>query len=729
MKHITFITGQLSKKRLVAAVALASGVLAGSDVVAQEEGIAALEEIVVTAERRSADVQDIPISMSVFNEALLEKKSVNRLEDLQFASPGLSVNNAGLTQSVNIRGIGLASGSPAVTNGVATYVDGLFQPPIVSANTFYDIADVQVLRGPQGTFAGANSTGGAVVINSKRPELGEPVNGYIEMGLGTYSARNAQGAVGFSLGDTFAVRAAMNFQDRDSYYNSVGTEHTTAGSLDEESVRLSALWAPTEALEIYTKYDRADKSTGGYAYRPIPTTANAAGRVGGIRDLSYNSPTANDETAETGQFEVSYALDNGVNLKWLSGYQEKEINNLFDSDGTVLASVSRKQFVGEDQISHEFNIISDTGEKLEWVVGGYYQKNKIDVNIANSSGVTILAATDKIIKGAFGQVGYFVTDDVQVEFGIRKAWFEAYNDPDSGVFIVPLNNLKVAEISGDYKDDSLLGKLSVNWNYDQNNLIYAFVAKGYKPGGINSSVSTFDGETVWSYEAGWKSTMLDGRLRTTASLFYNDYENFQNNAIDLTTGRNDVYNIAEATIQGVELSAEGQFGALRLDASFSYVDSELKPTLALVNTRALPGSNLGPQCAAGEPSNPPVCFDYTSYLLGTDSGPNLYAPEYSFTVGAEYEFVVFNGATLTPRLNYAWLDEQWNNLIYDKTTDLLKSRGLLSAMVTLEKDAWKVQAYGRNLTDKEYLSGQETNFNQEFYGAPREYGVNFTYNF
>ncbi len=728
MKHITFITGQLPKNRLVAAVALASGVFAGSDAVAQD-GMAALEEIVVTAERRSADVQDIPISMSVFNEALLERKSVSRLEDLQFASPGLAVNNAGLTQSVNIRGIGLASGSPAVTNGVATYVDGLFQPPIVSANTFYDIADVQVLRGPQGTFAGANSTGGAIVINSKRPQIGEDINGYVELGLGNYSERNAQGAVGFSLGDTFAVRAAMNLQDRDSYYNSVGTEHTTAGSLDEESIRLSALWAPTEALEIYTKYDRADKSTGGYAYRPIPTTANAAGRVGGIRDLSYNSPTANDETAETGQFEVSYALDSGVNLKWVSGYQEKEINNLYDSDGTVLDTVSRDQFVGEDQISHEFNIISDTGEKLEWVVGGYYQKNKIDVNIANSSGVTILAATDKVIKGAFGQVGYFVTDDVQVEFGLRKAWFEADNDPDSGVFIVPLNNLKVAEISGSYKDDSLLGKLSVNWNYDENNLVYAFVAKGYKPGGINSAVSTFDGETVWSYEAGWKSTMLDGRLRTTASLFYNDYENFQNNAIDLSTGRNDVYNIAEATIQGLELSAEGQFGALRVDASFSYVDSELKPTLALVNTRALPGSNLGPQCAAGQPSNPPVCFDYTSYLLGTDAGPNLYAPEYSFTVGVEYEFVVFNGATLTPRLNYAWLDEQWNNLIYNETTDLLESRGLLSAMVTLEKDTWKVQAYGRNLADKEYITGQETNFNQEFYGAPREYGVNFTYNF
>jgi len=468
------------KKVLAAAISLATCALTGHGVLAEEvseeDFLSALEEVVVTAERRSANVQDIPISMSVFNEELLQKKSVTRLDDLQFASPGLAVSDAGLTQSVNIRGIGLASGDPDVTNGVATYVDGLFQPPIVSTNTFYDISDVQVLRGPQGTFAGANSTGGAIMINSRRPKIGEDLNGYVQLGLGNYDSTTAQGAIGLPVGDSLAVRAAINMRDRDSYYNSVGTEETEAGSLDEESVRLGLLWSPIEALEIYTKYDKSEKSSGGYAYRPIPTTANAAGRVGGIRDLSYNTPTKNDESAETGLFEAGYTFSNELTMKWVSGYQEKEIDNTYDTDGTVLASSTRDQTVAEDQVSHEFTLVSNTDEKMEWVVGGYYQNNKVDVDIFNSSGVDILINNDKTIKGLFGQVGYFVHDDVQVEFGLRKAWFDAENDPASGVF-VGNGTIKVATISGSYEDDALLGKLSVNWNLDDNNLLYVFRKK------------------------------------------------------------------------------------------------------------------------------------------------------------------------------------------------------------------------------------------------------------
>ena len=120
-----------------------------------------VEVITVKSERRIKRVQDIPTSMTVLSAKQLEKKAVSRLDDLPFASPGLTITDAGLTQSVNIRGIGLASGDPDVTNGVGTYIDGLFQPPIVSTLNFYDVANIQVLRGPQGTFAGSNSTGGA----------------------------------------------------------------------------------------------------------------------------------------------------------------------------------------------------------------------------------------------------------------------------------------------------------------------------------------------------------------------------------------------------------------------------------------------------------------------------------------------------------------------------------------------------------------------------------------
>src|SRR5688500_3406591 len=125
-----------------------------------------LQEIVVTAQRRVENLLDVPIAATALDANALESKVVVQLADLQSAAPSLSITNAGQTQSVNIRGIGLASNSPNATAGVATYIDGLFQPPIVQFNSFYDLRSIEVLRGPQGTLVGTNSTGGAIFINS-----------------------------------------------------------------------------------------------------------------------------------------------------------------------------------------------------------------------------------------------------------------------------------------------------------------------------------------------------------------------------------------------------------------------------------------------------------------------------------------------------------------------------------------------------------------------------------
>ena len=218
-----------------------------------------LEEIVITAQRRSENLQTVPIAATALAGDQLESKAVVRLSDLQFVAPSLSVTDAGLTQSINIRGIGLASGSPAVANGVAEYVDGLFQPPIVTTNSFYDVANIEVLRGPQGTLVGSNSTGGAIFINTQNPKLGA-VEGYGELSYGNYQARTAQGAINLPLGDTLAFRAAGSYTDHDSFYNSVGPVHTDAGMLDEKSGRLSMRWKPG-AFQALAKVEYTDRKT------------------------------------------------------------------------------------------------------------------------------------------------------------------------------------------------------------------------------------------------------------------------------------------------------------------------------------------------------------------------------------------------------------------------------------------------------------------------------------
>jgi iron complex outermembrane receptor protein len=691
-----------------------------------------LEEITITSQRRVENLQDVPIAATAMSGEQLAGKAVVRLSDLQFASPALSITDAGLTQSVNIRGIGLASGSPAVANGVATYVDGLFQPPIVTTNKFYDIASVEVLRGPQGTLVGSNSTGGAIFINTQNPVLNQ-FGGYGEISAGNYNEATVQGAVNLPVGDTLAFRAAGDYASRRSFYDSVGPAYTDAGGLEERSGRLSLLWKPG-AFQALGKIEYTNRNTGGYAYRPIPGTQYAPYAPAGDFNLSYDTPEENHERGLISDIELRYELPDQITLRSLTGYQDKNIDNVYDTDATSEATTVNPQqveyqHVREREWTEEVNVISPTEGRYNWIVGAYVQRNKIDVDILQTSNgfpTDITNPQNKTTTGWFGQINYKLTDKLELQTGVRYSTFDV--DGVGAVIIgrgiptFPPGGLQVANLSGSHRDDRPTGKVAINYKLDDNNLLYAFVARGYKPGGFNSSTSEFDPETVWDYEAGWKGTLLDGHLRTQFGGFFNRYNDFQFGLTDLTTGSNGVKNLPSATIKGFEAQVQAQLGGLGLDAGAAFVDSELGSAGPFVNTRLLPPGTLGPQCPAGVPSNPPVCFNYGPYLEDQAGGPNLYSPKWTFNAGVDYRFDLADGVSLTPRLNYAYVGSQFTSLSYSYLTDYLPSRGLLSALLTLTlPHNGYVEGYATNLANKTYVSGQFGN--NEFFGAPRQYGV------
>ena len=254
-------------------------------------------EIVVTAQRRSESSQKVAIALTAVSGDQLTQKAVLVQRDLQNVAPGLTITKAGLTESINIRGIGLSSGSPQVANGVATYVDGLFQPPIAQSFDLYDIQSIEVLRGPQGTLVGSNSTGGAIFINSKRPKLGD-LGGDVTAEYGSYNNVRLNGAINVPVGDNLALRFATNQHWRDSYYTDLGPYKNQPDSLKEHDERLSALYQ-SGGFTAYWKGELAQKSTGGYAYQPIAGTQFAAGRQATPYELNYDTKTANFERAFT----------------------------------------------------------------------------------------------------------------------------------------------------------------------------------------------------------------------------------------------------------------------------------------------------------------------------------------------------------------------------------------------------------------------------------------------
>lgn len=685
--------------------------------------------IVVTAQRREENLQDVPIAATAFAGDQLQAKAVDAVADLQFAAPSLSVTEAGETQSVNIRGIGIASNSPNVSNGVATYIDGLFQPPIVTSIPFYDIATIEVLRGPQGTLVGNNSTGGAIFVNSQNPDTGF-VKGYAQAGYGSYNMYEAEGALNLPISDTLAVRAAGIYRNRDSYYEDVGPFDNEAGKLEELGARIGALWEPG-AFRALLKLQWHEQDTGGYAYRPAPDTDFAPFRVGDIRTLSYDNETAKVERAFLSSLELRYEFTGGLTLRSLSGYQYKRNTYLADTDASRAPAEAgggqaTDYFAGEKQYSQEINIISPTSGDFDWILGGYFQHNDIIVDIDNFSPVPpvlINPRNSRNIYGVFGQGNYQLSPALEFQLGLRYSHFEASGT--GGVWLgrgfpgFPPDGILLSDISGSHTDGRVTGKAALNWTLSDDHLIYGFVARGYKPGGFEAPAAEFDPETVWNYEIGWKGALADDRVRLQFAAFYNDFENMQFDVLNPATGNTGVTNIGSATIKGIEGQIQARFGGFGIDGGFGYLDSKIS-SLTFVNTRELPPGQLGPQCAEGVPSSPPTCFDYDPYVITTPGGPNLYSPEWTYNIGIEYRGYLTDRITVTPRINYGYVGERFDYLAY-RPNDLIESRGLLSAVLTLEIDDWKVEGYATNLTDKEYVVGRSGN--NEFYGAPREYGV------
>lgn len=692
-----------------------------------------LAEIVVTAERRTQNLQTVPIAATALSGAALEKKAVLRMADLQFASPSLTVSDAGLSQSINIRGIGIASGDPSVANGVGYYMNGVFQPPVLTQGTYYDIANVEVLRGPQGTLVGSNSTGGAVFVTSTKPELGK-WGGYLQGSYGNYNATTDQGALNVPVTRTLALRFAGSYARHDPYQTDIGAYHNRPDRLDEQEGRISGLWKPGD-LQVLAHLEWINRDTGGYAYTPVPGTTYATASSSNPDTVNYNTPVYNHEKGFLADVELRYTLPGGVVLRSLTGYYHKRFRNQYDITGSSVIKDTQNQHLDSKQYTEEVNIISPTGGAVNWILGGYYAHNKIAPTILNytsapTSPTYIYDYNDKFTTGLFGQVNVKLTDKLELQTGLRWSHYTVYETGEVAIGYGTLfgpNGREVSNLTGTERDAKMTGKVDINYQIDHDNLAYVFVARGYKPGGVSSAALTFAPETVWDYEAGWKSTMLNNHLRTQLGAFYMNYHNFQFDSVNPADGISGVYNVTHSTIYGFEGQVQAKIGAFDFDSGFAYVHSHMAP-VTIVNERLLPGggsSALGPQCPAS-----PSCFNYTPYIGEAGGGPNLYSPTWTFNFGADYRFHVTSNSTLTPRVNYAYVGAQWANYFYVAQTDYLHAHGVWSALLIYDLDRWSIEGYVNNLTNNRYVSGQwASNGNDEFWSAPRTYGVRATVHF
>ncbi|MDF7776118.1 TonB-dependent receptor [Sphingomonas sp. AOB5] len=712
----------------------------------QSDDGATNDEIVVTAERRSTSLQRTGVAATVLTGEDLVRKSVNGVEQLQFATPSLTVNTTGQGNAFNIRGIGKTEQTSAIGVGVVTYRDGVATlPGYFQSEPYYDIASVEVLRGPQGTFAGGNATGGAIFITQKNPDVNS-VNGYVMAQYGNYNDIKVQGAINLPISSTLALRVAGNVEHRDTFYTVTGAWTGNPGDRRDYSGRASLLWEPSANFRVLLKGDYnnieygglpASASNIGTAAAPIPNTSDPLV----VANNAYLN--GRDEFGRV-VLNMAYTTDSGIVFRSISGFQRGTTQINYDGDGTAAtgtAAVPANEFrdnISEEIWSQEFNIVSPDTGRFTWVIGGYYQSDKIFIppnggyysdltpNTFTQFDIEIVGTNPKTALAAFGQVGYKLTDSLQVTLGGRWSRSSSANDAVARAYFTgiaaPVAQLVQVDKTVNKKFN---GKVAVNWTVDANNFLYAFVATGTKAGGLNGpnlaglAPLAFAPEDVTDFELGWKGTFMNGRLRTQLGGYYNLFKNFQVNIIDpRSPGLSSLYNVpGETKLYGLEASAQGNFDGFSFDMSMSVSNSELA-TFYAIDPRA------GTPPAACNPTAGPV----TARCINLTGREQNYAPKFTFSGGVQYAIRLGDNATLTPRLDFAHIGAVWGTLFQDAARgDRIEDRNILNAQLTLTTGDWSIAGYSTNLTNEHYVGA--INGARRLAGAPRQYGVRVSRSF
>jgi iron complex outermembrane receptor protein len=673
-----------------------------------------VDEVVVTAERRSTNLQQTPIAASVITGAQLEAKGITSVDQLQFVVPGAVINNFGQGIDFNIRGIGKAEHNSQTLTGVITYRDGVATfPGYFTGEPYYDVSSVEVLRGPQGTFVGQNATGGAVFVTTNNPIIGGSNSGYIAGQVGNYADVAAQGAINLPISDTFAARVAFNVEQRDSFYDVTGPGSTNDG-LFFGNVRLSLLWKPTDALTVNFKTDYNYLDYGGYPADPVLSTNDPF-------KITANSPNFARDRFVRSVLRIDYAFDNGITLRSTSGYQYGNTAYKTDLDGTSVGINTFFDYVQEETYSQEFNLISPSDGRFNWVLGAYYQSDEakfppgmffIGVPPGSIFSEYKLQGTNpKQNTAVFGQAGFKLTDSLELQVGLRYSDSRTTNHVSVLQYSLPLSQEQSS------KSNSTSGKVALNWTVNEHNFVYGFVATGYKPGGLNVPVgfgvpAPFGPEKVTEYELGWKAGFLGGRVRTQMDAFYNDYQDFQ---VIISYPAFPVFgfelnNPNKTEIYGFEAQGEAVFGQFSVDAGMAWMHSSLGTFYA-----------HDPRVVGGLPCDPKV-GPSSAACTNLGGREQTYAPNFTFNIGAQYVFKLDSGDTLTPRLNYGHVSPQWATLFEDASQgDRVEDRNIFNAQFAWTHDGIITTLYGTNITDQRYVGA--INSGLRFAGPPRQFGV------
>ncbi len=734
--------------RMTAAFAvMISGYAAPPMAAAAEQQLMALEEVIVTARKRPELLQDVPVAVTVFTGEALDNLVLRDIREIEGYVPNVVIDSVSVAPgaaSLYIRGVGTQEVEKSFDPAVGVVVDGVALSFVNGsmANTF-DIAAMEILRGPQGTLFGRNTTGGVINITHTRP-TGELGLRY-EATVGTDDRNDVDGVLNFPIiKDELAGKLAFASQNDGGQFKNTLTGDQV-GNADNTDYNATLLWTPVETFEtqfIYENYE--DKNDG------IPlisrNSLNTDNPVNPDPDLPclIFSACDNGEVNKTRQdfYEpIDFQLDAyTLEMNWevglgtitsISGYRDTDENVPVDFDGTEYAFLHVLRDQQSEQTSSELRFASNETLSEDWdfVVGIYGLKDNYQLE-QNTGILQVLGpAVQQFAQthtdhhresyAMFGEANYNITDVWTLIVGGRWTYEEKdiYADSFASTGIADL--APVSDVDADHSWEEFTPKIGVDYQYTNDILFYGIYSEGFRSGGYNArnssaaDIGPYDPEYVNQYETGMKSELLDQRLRLNLAAFYTDYKDKQEEIIipdPLLGSLTVVRNAATVTISGFEAEASWvATEALLFNANLGYLDASYDDYDADLNGDG-------------------VVTDNSNLKLRR-------VPEYTGGVDATYTIPIGPG-TASAYTAYRYTDEYWVDASNDPR-GLVDSRGVIDVTLSYEWE-WtagrlvKLTAFGRDITDEQdynSLISIPTLLAFSAVGGGEQYGVMISGNF
>ncbi|MDX9874745.1 MAG: TonB-dependent receptor [Spongiibacteraceae bacterium] len=694
--------------------------------VAQEQPRAsgALEEVVVSARRVEESLQTTPVSVVALGGEKLEQMGVDSLSTFDAFVPNLSTGapmGGGNLAVFTIRGIGGGQGTVSHENSVGVYIDEIYMArPNGGLLDLIDVGQVEVLRGPQGTLFGRNTSGGAVIYHTKRPD--HEFGGEVKGAIGSYDRRDVTGIVNIPFTDTLAGRFTYASATRDGFVKRLN-DGQKMGNKDVQLARGQLRWTPTDDWTVDFAAAHLQSSTNGVATHisAIDPTDLLPSRLGnpGYNDslLTHDRykvrggslPDINDYESTSYSLLASYQLNDNIEFRSLTGYNEANHRQRTDYDLTEFDVWMYDETYDIEYYSQEFQLNGTTfDDRLNWVTGIFYlheesRQDRKRFLPTEPAGNPEYGDTDNTSYAVFAQGTYSLTDKLSATLGVR--WNKDEKDYAGG--------RGTAEAENDDDWENVSTRIGIEYELTPDVMLYASRAEGFRAGGfndrprpgqLNDGLIPYDPEELVTYEIGFRSEFWDNRARLNATYFFTEYDDIQVQTafFDPRAGTNIqvTQNAGAAEVEGIELEALVMLtDRLTLNASFGWIDAKY--------------TDVG---------NSPTL---------TKKTPFQFTPEYSYTIGLTYTQPL-QGADLDLSVDYGWKDEQTNNNT-ETNYIWMPDYGLLNARVsyTPHEGNWSVALFGTNLLDEEYLIGamdlstgdNYSGFISEFLGRPREVGV------